>query len=224
MLNFAARCQIIQRVEICWRSSSLIKNNRLRQPQWPPDRIGVIRPEGPPIGLWEGSPVLEGSAMDFLVVVLWLSVGLQILAAAMALRLIRLSGGMLGWAVLSTVFLLVAVGRALRLLHVYDTAPGGMLSPLVAESLALLVSVLSVAGIVLIGDLFRRLRRAERENARQLDELREFQRLTVGRELRAGELAEENERLRALVAKMSRKVTARPRVGAVASEGRKALG
>jgi hypothetical protein len=163
--------------------------------------------------------------MDTIVAVLWLSVGLQILAAILALRLTSSTGRALGWVVLSTVFFLMALRRGGSLLDSSDVLPNATLSPLLPEAVALAISVLSVLGILLIADIFKKLRSAEQLNARQREELREFQRLTVGRELRAGELTKENKRLRALVTRMSQR--ARPRViapRAVAVGNRKVLG
>jgi hypothetical protein len=160
--------------------------------------------------------------MNTIMAVLWLSVGLQILAAVLALRLVSLSGRALGWAVLSAVFLLLALGRAASLLHLADVVPDVLPFTLLAEAVALVISVLSVLGMLLIADVFKRLRRAEERSARQLEELREFQRLTVSRELRAGELAKENERLRAVLAHMARKPGSAAVVGHVVAGNKEA--
>jgi hypothetical protein len=144
-------------------------------------------------------------AMDAVSIVLLLSVSLQVIAAVLALRLVGLTGRALGWVVLSAAFLLMAGRRAVSLLQHSGAVPSLDASPVYAESLALLISILAVTGLVLIAKVFKRLRDAEARNARQLAELQEFQRLTVGRELRAGELVEENTRLRRRVSELTRR-------------------
>lgn len=62
------------------------------------------------------------------------------------------------------------------------------------------IAYLFIYRIVFVGSVrepFRRLEEARRQAERQLDELRRFQKVAVGRELRMKELVEENERLKA---------------------------
>ena len=89
---------------------------------------------------------------DTAVLVLGLSLLLQIGAAAMALRLSKLTGWRATWVLLASAISLMAFRRGLTLTRVLS---GDMeLSPdLAAELVALAISVLMVLGINLIVDL-----------------------------------------------------------------------
>ena len=87
-----------------------------------------------------------------LVVVLSLSVTLQLLAAGLALRLIRWTGRRLVWGLIATAITLMALRRAVTLAE---------LPVQLAEWVALLISILLVAGLWGIGPMFSRMQRTE---------------------------------------------------------------
>ncbi|WP_455217917.1 putative bifunctional diguanylate cyclase/phosphodiesterase [Kaarinaea lacus] len=86
--------------------------------------------------------------------ILWISVGLQVIAAIYALRLIPLSGRLLAWMILSVAFFLMAIRRAISLLHREGYIQSEMFQALTAEIVALFISVLIVTGVVLIKRIF----------------------------------------------------------------------
>lgn len=86
--------------------------------------------------------------------ILWVSVALQIVAAIYALRLTPLSGRLLAWSILSFAFFLMAMRRAISLLYSEGYIQNKMLQAITAESVALLISVLIVVGVVLIKRIF----------------------------------------------------------------------
>ncbi len=105
------------------------------------------------------------------------SIVLQLVAAGLALRLIRVTGWRLAWSLVSAALVLMSLWRCITL---YRALVGeGTLSPdLTAELIALTISVLMVTGVALIGTLFahakrveRNLRRSEAEVRRLNDEL-----------------------------------------------------
>ena len=92
--------------------------------------------------------------MHDLTIILWLSVGIQCIAVILALRLIPLTGRALAWIILSTAFLLMATRRALDLLYQHGTITGRWIHALSTESVALVISLLILIGIVLIRKIF----------------------------------------------------------------------
>lgn len=76
----------------------------------------------------------------------------QILAAGLALRLIRITGKPLGWVLICSALLLMIIRRALVLLGQYDFGVG---IDLLTESVSLLISLFMLAGILFIEPLFR---------------------------------------------------------------------
>jgi len=86
--------------------------------------------------------------------ILWISVALQVFAAIYALRLIPISGRMLAWSILSFAFFLMAMRRAISLLYREGYIQNEMFQALTAESVALLISTLIVAGVILIKKIF----------------------------------------------------------------------
>jgi len=126
---------------------------------------------------------------------------LQIVAVALALRLIRPSGQARAWVILSCSFMLTAVHRLLDVLtHVENGERVLEWNDVVVTFSVLLL----VAGIYLIREIFMEREQVRQKLQQQLDELLRFQKLTVGRELRMKELAEENAALR------NQLVTAKP--------------
>lgn len=110
----------------------------------------------------------RSSMSDSTVLVLGLSFLLQVGAAAMALRLVRLTGWKATWVLIAAAISLMAVPRAITLVGVL-TADTARPPDLAEELVALTISVLLVLGIACLGPLIESIRRAERE-VRQLIE------------------------------------------------------
>ena len=96
----------------------------------------------------------ELSSFMNLATILWISVALQVFAAVYALRLIPISGHLLAWSILSIAFFLMAMRRAISLLYREGYIQNEMFQALTAESVALLISTLIVAGVILIKKIF----------------------------------------------------------------------
>ena len=103
--------------------------------------------------------------------VLTASIVLQLVAAGLALRLIRVTGWRFAWSFVSAALVLMSLRRCITL---YRALTGdGTLSPdLTAELVALTISVLMVTGVALIGPLFARARRVEHNLRRSEAEVR----------------------------------------------------
>lgn len=125
-----------------------------------------------------------------------LAVALQLFAVVWALRLIPLTGRSKAWLAFSAAFTLMGARRIIELLEHNAIIPGGISSDNLNDILALAVSILIAFGVYLIREIFEERQRAQQKLQQQLDELLQFQKLTVGRELRMKELAEENAALR----------------------------
>ncbi len=128
------------------------------------------------------------------------AVALQLLAIILALRLIPLTGNSKAWLVFSAAFALMAVRRIIELLEHNSFISGGIAFNNLNDLIALAVSILTAIGVYLIRGIFEGRRQAQQKLQQQLDELLRFQKLTVGRELRMKELAEENAALRSQIA------------------------
>src|SRR5205823_3853761 len=89
-----------------------------------------------------------------------LSIGLQVTAAVLALRLIRVTERALGWVLIAAAVLLMA-GR--RCTTFFGMVSGSLSSPpdLATEGLALLISVCMLAGIAYIAPMFLSMKHAE---------------------------------------------------------------
>jgi diguanylate cyclase (GGDEF)-like protein/PAS domain S-box-containing protein len=88
-----------------------------------------------------------------------MSVGIQCLAVVLALRLIPLTGRASAWIILSTAFLLMATRRALDLLYQQGTITHRWIHAISTESVALVISLLILSGIILIRKIFVRQRK-----------------------------------------------------------------
>jgi len=93
-----------------------------------------------------------------------LSAALQLAAAVVALRLIRLTGRTTAWVLIATAVSLMALRRIITLTHVIGGATFRPDFP--AELVALLISTLMVVGLAVIGPMFRSIRTSE-EAARE---------------------------------------------------------
>ena len=86
--------------------------------------------------------------------ILWISVILQIVAVILALRLIPITNHALAWIIISAAFFLMALRRTIGLLHAEGILANSWLHALTAESVALAISILIVAGVYLIRAVF----------------------------------------------------------------------
>lgn len=145
--------------------------------------------------------------MDTVTAILWLSVALQATAAAMALRLVPLSGRTTAWILFSIVFLLMAARRVISLLHEAGFIEGPRQLHNLIEPVALVISILLVVAVYFTRRIFIELAQARSQLERQLGELRRFQQTTVERELRLKELEEENTRVKTRLDELQRPAT-----------------
>jgi len=99
-----------------------------------------------------------------IVFVLGLSIFLQVLAATMALRLIRVTGWLVAWSLIAFAILLMAIRRSLTLYHLLggDQAVTPSLQP---ELIALIVSFLMFAGIAFLRPMFEMMQRVQADQA-----------------------------------------------------------
>ncbi len=88
------------------------------------------------------------------------SVPLQFVAAALALRPIRITGGRWAWSLIATAVALMAVRRSITLTRVL-TDHGSLKPDLWAELAALVISILMVAGLTAVGPLFESIKRSQ---------------------------------------------------------------
>lgn len=95
-----------------------------------------------------------------IIVVLALSIGVQLTAAVLALRLIRTTRNVRAWLLVATAVLLMAV-RRIWTLAVLVAGGSGAQASLGSEIIALLISALMLGGIVFFYPLFRQFRDSE---------------------------------------------------------------
>ncbi len=94
------------------------------------------------------------------VAVIGLSLTLQVAAALKALLLTRVTGWRLAWVAIAVALLLMAGRRSISLFrHLSDST--AFPADLTAESVALVISALMLLGVVLVGEIFRQVNRAE---------------------------------------------------------------
>jgi hypothetical protein len=91
--------------------------------------------------------------------VLAISILLQITAAALALRLIKITDRSISWILLALAISLMAIRRSVTLFHM--VAGKGVPADWAAETVALLTSALLVAGIAFIAPLFLSIKHSE---------------------------------------------------------------
>jgi len=127
--------------------------------------------------------------------IIGVSILLQVIAALLALRLIRVTGVSVAWVLVAVAVLLMAARRGVSLMRAL--AENTVHQPdLTAELLALLISFLLLAGIAGISPLFQTLRRNQQALQESESRYRELNRELERRvERRASELAALNETL-----------------------------
>lgn len=94
--------------------------------------------------------------------ILGISILLQFTAAGLALRLIKITGKRLGWILISIAILLMAIRRCITLSHLLsDQIP--IPPDLMAETVALVISICMAAGMGLIAPYFLTLRKSRQK-------------------------------------------------------------
>jgi PAS domain S-box-containing protein len=95
-------------------------------------------------------------------VVLIISIAIQFTAAALALRLVWVTGRRAAWVLISVAIFLMAIRRCITLYQAdFLTVP--YTTSMSAELVALAISILMLGGVVLIGPLFLSLKRSEKQ-------------------------------------------------------------
>ena len=95
-------------------------------------------------------------------IILVVSIAIQFTAAALALRLVWVTGRRAAWALISVAIFLMAIRRCI-ILYQADFLTAPYTASMSAELVALAISVLMLGGVVLIGPLFLSLKRSEKE-------------------------------------------------------------
>jgi hypothetical protein len=127
------------------------------------------------------------------------SLTLALSAAAESLRLIRLAGHAHAWLILALGFVLLAAERVLELLSGQASDSIYTSHESASDILMLSMSALYLYGARRMRGVFLEHQATRAALQHELDDLRHFQHLTVGRELRMKELAEENVTLRSQI-------------------------
>ncbi len=99
------------------------------------------------------------------------SLALQVAAAFLAMRLIRITGTNRAWIVIAVAMLAAAIRRAVVLIGVLAEPNTRNLPNLWSDGLGLLVTILLFAGIAAIGPLFRTIQEAKETTQRAHDQL-----------------------------------------------------
>lgn len=98
-------------------------------------------------------------------IALFISIVLQIVAAGIALRFMKLTRYRVSWILLSTSFVLMAVRTLIQLIEYYQGKPSYVLM-MADEWMNVLISVMLITGVILIRELFYSLKRAEIDKSR----------------------------------------------------------
>jgi signal transduction histidine kinase len=98
-------------------------------------------------------------------IALFISIVLQIFAASIALRFMKITKYRLSWILLSTSFVLMSVRTFIQLIEYFRGKPSFELMML-DEWMNVLISVMIITGVVLIRELFYSLKRAETDRLR----------------------------------------------------------
>lgn len=98
-------------------------------------------------------------------IALFISIALQIIAASIALRFMKITRYRLSWILLSTSFVLMAIRTFIQLVEYFRGKPSFELM-MVDEWMNVLISVMIITGVVLIRELFYSLKRAETDRLR----------------------------------------------------------
>lgn len=98
-------------------------------------------------------------------IALCISIALQIIAAVIALRFMKMTRYRLSWILLSTSFVLMSLRTLIQLIEYFQGKPSFELT-LMDDWMNVLISVLIISGVVLIRELFTSLKRAETDRMR----------------------------------------------------------
>ncbi len=98
-------------------------------------------------------------------IALIISIALQIIAAVIALRFMKMTRYRLSWILLSTSFVLMSLRTLIQLIEYFQGHPSFELT-LMDDWMNVLISVLIISGVVLIRELFTSLKRAENDRMR----------------------------------------------------------
>ena len=94
-------------------------------------------------------------------IALIIAILLQVIAAIIALNLIRITKGRLSWIMISVSLLLMSIRRIIEFLpYVYEDTWPGIVQ--LDNWLGFIISVLIIAGVILIGEVFYSLKKAEK--------------------------------------------------------------
>jgi signal transduction histidine kinase len=98
-------------------------------------------------------------------IALIISIVLQIIAAVIALRFMKLTKYRLSWILLSISFVFMAVRKIIQLVELFRGEPSETWQ-MIDEWIGVLISVMIIGGVVLIRELFYSLKRADTERIR----------------------------------------------------------
>jgi signal transduction histidine kinase len=98
-------------------------------------------------------------------IALFISIALQIIAAVIALRFMKMTRYRLSWILLSTSFVLMSLRTLIQLVEYFQGKPSFELT-MMDDWMNVLISVLIISGVVLIRELFTSLKRAETDRMR----------------------------------------------------------
>jgi signal transduction histidine kinase len=98
-------------------------------------------------------------------IALIISIALQIIAAVIALRFMKMTRYRLSWILLSISFVLMSLRTMIQLIEYFQGKPSFELT-LMDDWMNVLISVLIISGVVLIRELFTSLKRAETDRMR----------------------------------------------------------
>lgn len=98
-------------------------------------------------------------------IALIISIALQIIAAVIALRFMKMTRYRLSWILLSTSFVLMSLRTLIQLIEYFQGKPSFELT-MMDDWMNVLISVLIISGVVLIRELFTSLKRAETDRMR----------------------------------------------------------
>ena len=98
-------------------------------------------------------------------IALIISIVLQIIAASIALRFMKLTKYRLSWILLSLSFVFMAVSKVIQLFEYFRGTPSYTWQ-MIDEWIGVLVSVMIIAGVILIRELFLSLKKAESDRLR----------------------------------------------------------
>ncbi len=112
-------------------------------------------------------------SFDHLTAILILSIILQLGAAVLALRLIKMTGTSRGWNLISLALALMAFRRSSSLITLYIPGFSEYYRGMVAESIAIIISISMVLGVYFLSDVFAFRKIAESKIARSEEKLHE---------------------------------------------------